>query len=80
MAFTRRPIACSSPAPIRGYNRRGFLIGWIAIVLVVGTSFYFAAGRLDYRQSHLRLAHSTAVHASELAAEMASGDLPGSPG
>ena len=42
VTFTRRPQNSESAAPIKGYSRKGFVIGWVAII-ALGTGGYLLA-------------------------------------
>ncbi|SDG48271.1 hypothetical protein [Pelagibacterium luteolum] len=54
--FARRSLNVMSAAPIKGYNRRSFVVGWVAIVLVVAAGFSVAAGPLSYSTAETRVA------------------------
>ncbi|AEQ52068.1 hypothetical protein [Pelagibacterium halotolerans] len=55
--FARRPARSASSAPIRGYNRRGFAIGWLAIIGLAVAGYMFASSQLSPSSAHLRLAN-----------------------
>lgn len=51
--------------PIRTHSRKGFIIGWIAIVLVGALAFALASMPLHYSQADLRIARN--AHAPAIA-------------
>ncbi len=52
----RRPAHALASAPIRGYSRKSFVIGWLAIVLVVASAFGLAIKPLSFSSANLRVA------------------------
>ena len=46
-----------SSAPIKGYNRRGFVIGWFAIIVLAVVGYMLASSQLSPSSAHLRLAN-----------------------
>ncbi|HCO54478.1 hypothetical protein V6617_06560 [Pelagibacterium nitratireducens] len=55
--FARNPAQSASSAPIKGYSRRGFIIGWLAIICLGVGGFVFASSYLSPSSAHLRLAN-----------------------
>jgi hypothetical protein len=47
--------------PIKGFDRRGFVIGWIAIVAILAAGFAIMALPLNHSSSDLRFAQTTMV-------------------
>lgn len=62
--FASHPSPIS--APIKGYSRKGFAIGWLAIVLVAAAGFAFATLTLSQTSPDLRVAERGAVERSLL--------------
>lgn len=56
-ALVHRPARIGSAAPIKGYNRRGFIIGWITIIALAVAGYAFAASQLSPSSADLRLAN-----------------------
>lgn len=59
-AFRRAPVAAKSPAPIKNYTLRGFIIGWVAIVALGAAGYGFAASQLVHSGID-----SAAIHIAE---------------
>jgi hypothetical protein len=55
--FARSPAHSASSAPIKGYNRRGFVIGWLAIIILAVAGYVLASSQLSSSSAHLRLAN-----------------------
>lgn len=47
-AHHNTPIAAKPLAPIKGYNRRSFVIGWTLIVAVAAIGFLILSLPIDY--------------------------------
>ncbi|WP_332716526.1 hypothetical protein [Pelagibacterium mangrovi] len=56
-ALARRPAHPASTAPIKGYNRKGFVIGWVAIIALAIAGYALAASHLSPSSADLRLAN-----------------------
>lgn len=54
--FARSTVRSSS-APIRGYSRRGFIIGWVAIIVLAAAGYMLASSQLSPSSAQLRLAN-----------------------
>lgn len=54
--FARRPLHPTPAAPIKAYSRRGFVIGWLAIIGLAAGSYAFASSQLSPSSAQLRLA------------------------
>lgn len=50
-------------APIRGYSRKGFIVGWIAIVLLVSAGFTLATRPFTHSGLDLRFAGAVSATA-----------------
>ncbi|WMT85876.1 hypothetical protein NO932_13190 [Pelagibacterium sp. 26DY04] len=56
-ALPRRSAYSASTAPIKGYNRRGFVIGWVAIIALAVAGYAFASSHLSPSSAQLHLAN-----------------------
>ncbi|WP_421951430.1 hypothetical protein [Pelagibacterium sp.] len=54
--FARTPAHSASSAPIKGYSRRGFVIGWLAIISLAVVGYLVASSQLSPTSAQLRLA------------------------
>lgn len=54
--FARRPLHAIPAAPIKGYSRKGFVIGWLVIIALAVGSYAFASSQLSPSSAQLRLA------------------------
>lgn len=52
-----RAASSTSTAPIRGYSRRGFVIGWFIIIGLAAAGYMFASSQLSHSSAQLRLAN-----------------------
>lgn len=53
----RRSMHSASTAPIKGSNKRGFVIGWVAIIALAVAGYAFASSHLSPSSAQLSLAH-----------------------
>lgn len=47
----------STTAPIKSYNRRGFIIGWLAIMVLAIAGYVLASSQLATSTAQLQLAN-----------------------
>lgn len=65
LSFRRRPIHAIAAAPIRGYNRRSFVIGWMVIIGLGLAGYALASSQLSSPDNHVRLASTSTSGTSQ---------------